>query len=96
MNFNNNFDSKKEFLDEIGTAEEVPIFLPDGYEKALIGYTHATTQTVAVYNYKTCIEILMNRDKMTIDEAIEYFDYNTMGVCQSMGEASPIFINLFE
>ena len=91
------FSSKKEFLAEIAEMEEVEIVFPDGYEDALIGHTTTgTKQTVPVYDEVKCIEILMTRDSMTHEEAIEYFDYNTRRACEYLGDQCPVFVNLFE
>jgi hypothetical protein len=67
------------------------VIIVDGYDEAIIGQT---TKDVVVYNVATIIEILMERDGMTEDEALEYFDFNIDG--SYMGEHTPIFIHLDE
>jgi hypothetical protein len=63
----------------------------DGFDDAIIG---ETTKELVVYNVATIIDILMERDGMTEDEAFEYFDYNIDG--SYMGEQTPIFMYIRE
>jgi hypothetical protein len=63
----------------------------DGFDDAIIGQT---TKDLVVYNVSTIIEILMERDEMTEEEALEFFDYNIDG--SYMGEQTPIFVFLDE
>lgn len=89
------FDEKREYLHELALNEEITIVFPDGYEDALIGHTlTGTKQTVPVYDYEKCIDILVGRDGMTYEEAIEYFDYNTVRACEYLGDECPVFINI--
>jgi hypothetical protein len=63
--------------------------LADGLKEAFIGICHRFGQPpLASYDYNKCLEILA-RD-MTIEEAMEYFEYNTLGAW--MGENTPVFI----
>ncbi len=65
--------------------------LADGLEAALIGYTvnhhHAH---VAVYDINKCIEVLVDRDGMSHEEADEFMSFNTLGAF--VGENGPIYI----
>ena len=47
---------------------------------------------VAVYDYDMCVHVLMERDGMTCEEAIEFMDFNVTG--SYVGEKTPIFISL--
>ena len=40
--------------------------------------------------YGTCIEILMQRDEMSYDDAEEYFEYNVTGAF--LGDRMPVFL----
>jgi len=61
--------------------------LADGFEDAIIGMAHVwrpdppgqKRAMVVVYDADKCIDILMERDGMTEDGAIEYFDFNVIG-----------------
>jgi len=65
----------------------------DGFEDAIIGVAEIkqTSQFVLVYSRTLCIDILMQRDKMTYEEAEEYFDFNVEGAF--MGEKTPIWVD---
>jgi hypothetical protein len=62
----------------------------DGFEKALIGLGWQHTKLIAVYDYKKCVEILMTREEMTHEEAIEWMEFNVVG--SYAGEYTPIFM----
>ena len=63
----------------------------DGLEEALVGWCfRATKPEVAVYDHEKCLEIFMERDGMTFDEAIEHLHYNVIGAW--MGENTPVFL----
>lgn len=65
-----------------------PILL-DGFEKAFMGVLRRYGQTVAVplYDYNKCLDILMKRDGMEEDEAVEWLEVNTLGGW--LGEGTP-------
>jgi len=68
--------------------------LADGFEEAYIGICERFGQdALAAYDYEKCIRILMDRDGMDEDEAIEYFDFNVIGAWA--GEGTPVFITRF-
>ena len=69
------------------TIEQYPdeeFLSADGFEDAIIGVSDGKL----VYSVLRCIEILMIRDGMGYEEAIEYFDFNVQG----MGEKTPIWV----
>jgi hypothetical protein len=51
----------------------------DGFEDALIGIGRQFNRELALYDYEKCIEILMERDGMSREDAIEFFEFNTAG-----------------
>lgn len=61
----------------------------DGFDAALIGYVQRGAATVALYDARKCIEILITEDGMTVEEAIEFFDYNVLGAW--VGDGTPAF-----
>lgn len=77
---NNLLDSIREFNPEA--------LLADGLENALVGYS---TKGYAIYSVSKIIQILMERDSMSREEAIEFFDFNIDGAY--MGEYTPIYIH---
>ena len=46
-------------------------------------------KTLAVYDRQKCIEILIDRDGMSEEEAVEYFEFNVTNAW--VGENTPIF-----
>lgn len=82
-----------------GTMDDLELLNPeallaDGFEDALIGYTqnfhHAT---VAVYDYGKCVQVLVDRDGMSIEEAEEFLSFNTLDA--DFGENGPLFVEMF-
>ena len=65
--------------------------LADGFNDAIIGISQCNTPK-AVYCTKKCVDILMKRDKMTEEEAVEFFQHNVIG--SYVGEKTPIFVVL--
>jgi hypothetical protein len=65
--------------------------LADGFEDALVGYTTGSPRPVlAVYDRARCIEILVHRDGMSLEEAEDFFSYNTEAAY--VGEHTPLFV----
>lgn len=73
-------------------AEENPeALLLDGFEAAFVGVARRCGQpSLAVYDAELCIRVLMQRDGMTEDEAVEFFDFNTAGAW--VGPNTPIIL----
>ena len=66
------------------------IITADGFELAFLGCGYSFAGAYAIYNFSTCMEILMQRDGMTYDEAEEYFEYNVTGAF--VGDRMPVFL----
>ena len=62
----------------------------DGFEKALLGFGHQFNTPVAVYSKDRCLHVLMERDGMSREDAIEYFDFNVAGAW--VGASTPVFL----
>ena len=64
----------------------------DGFEAATVGkvYDLATSSERLVYSFEQCVGILIKRDGMTSDEAIEYMEFNVTGAY--VGYGTPLFI----
>lgn len=77
------------------TLEDSEALTADGFEDALIGYMERAGQSpVALYSREMCIQILMNRDGMSLDGANEYFDFNVVGAY--VGDGTPAFATLID
>lgn len=81
------FEEKKAHLAECNPSA----YLFDGFENAMIGVVQQfSNPVVAGYDYDKCIEILMTRDKMSEEDAIEFFEFNTTGC--GLGPNTPAII----
>lgn len=72
--------------DSIREANELALLI-DGHDNALAGWS---TDGKAIYFIDDIIANLMHRDKMTYDEAIEFFDFNIAG--SYLGDNTPIYM----
>ena len=65
----------------------------DGFDEAVLGVVFDKVTGVArlAYSRCQCLEILINRDGMTEEEAIEYFDFNVEGAY--VGEKTPAWVD---
>lgn len=72
-------------------GEDNEIILADGFEDAYMGLaTQFTKNPLALYDRNKCIDILVNRDGMSEEEAEEYFQYNVEGAW--VGDNTPMFL----
>jgi hypothetical protein len=63
----------------------------DGFNDAFIGVCHRAGQPdVIAYDFDRCVAILCERDRMEIDEAIEYMWFNVVGAW--VGDHTPVFL----
>ena len=70
-------------------SEYEAVVLIDGLDDAFIGCTSAG---VAIYNIDRCAEIVAEDNNMSIEEAIEYVEYNVVGAY--VGPQTPLFIEV--
>jgi hypothetical protein len=67
----------------------------NGFEDAILGLAcQHTKKPIVLYDRAKCIEILMERDKMSHEEAEEFFQFNTE--CAWVGEQTPMFLDKCE
>lgn len=67
----------------------------DGFDKAIIGVGRKKgSQDSLVYSYDKCIQILMERDGMEYDDAVEFMEFNVVDAY--VGERTPIFVQTDE
>jgi len=65
----------------------------DGFDDAIIGYTVSTIHPhVVLYDAEKRIDILVERDGMSYEEADEFLSFNTLCCC--VGENTPLFVRL--
>ena len=79
------------------TIEEIQEINPDalvcdGFDEAIIGMAERINlRPVVAYDVDKMIDIMVERDGMTHEEALEYFNFNILGAW--MGEFTPVFIS---
>lgn len=66
------------------------IIYADGFEDALLGTGVQFNKDLAVYDYRKCLDILIERDGMSHEEAVEWMDFNVIGAY--VGENTPVFL----
>jgi hypothetical protein len=74
-------------------SEDYPDLLvmePDYLDAAIVGVVRRIGLEAVCYNTDKVIELLMEHDKMSYEEALEYFEYNMIGAW--VGEHTPVFL----
>lgn len=67
------------------------LLLADGFETAFVGVgKQCSKPVVAVYDEDLCIKRLMDRDGMSLEEAVEFFDFNVAGAW--VGPQTPLIM----
>lgn len=80
-------DEINEYLESIGENT----LLMDGFDEAFIGFSRRINEPIlACYSYDKMIDVLIKRDGMEYEEAMEYVDYNCVGAW--VGEQTPIIV----
>jgi len=80
------------------TIEEIAELNPeammaDGFDDAIMGMCiQFGAEPLVAYNYEKCLEILIERDRITRTEAIDFMEFNVMGAY--VGLNTPVFIML--
>ena len=68
---------------------------PSDMKEAIIGYVERSGEMpIILLDREKCLDILMKDSNMTYDEAIEYFEFNTIG--SWVGEGTPAFATLID
>ena len=81
------------------TVEEISEINPDallcdGFDEAIVGMAERINLgPVVAYDVDKMLEIMVKRDGMTYEEAMEYFDYNILGAW--MGDNTPVYIQTY-
>jgi len=78
-------------------GEEAPgALLASGFDEAILGIGSGggSSEPIVVYDYDECVEVLIRRDGMTREDAIEHMDYNVTG--GFVGERTPFFMRRIE
>ena len=81
------------WLERIADVNPDAVIL-EGYETCIVGLAerYGINGPVLAYDYQRCIEVLIKRDDMSYDEAVEFFEFNTLGGW--FGDGTSIFVTL--
>ena len=64
----------------------------DGFDEAIIGSIISFgRREIVLYSTQKILDIMVERDDMTPEEALEFFDFNIIGSYN--GEGMPAFLN---
>lgn len=78
-------------LEEWAQEFEEDLLFADGFDDAILGLGEQYSRTRAVvYDYSKCVKILMTRDGMSNEDALDYMEINV--VSAYVGEHTPIFL----
>lgn len=81
--------SNRELLVYLG-YEDLIVFENPDYDAAIIG---VSSNNQVIYDYDEMISCLMLEDDMTMEEAMDFIDYNTLRALPYAGEGAPIVMN---
>ena len=81
-------------IEDLYSDDEPDMLFTDGYDEAIAGTVWDGERTRVVYKVEEILNILMERDEMTYDEASEYFDFNIAG--SNMGVYTPLYLETWE
>ena len=72
---------------------DMELLQAEGFDNAILGVVFDNMNAVPrlAYSITKCVEILITRDKMSKEEAQEYFDFNVQGAY--VGEKTPIWVD---
>lgn len=77
--------------DEIAEFNEELLMLdPSYFDKAIVGVVTNVKNQAVCYDVNKIIKILMKEDKMSEEEAREYFEFNILGAW--VGEYTPMYL----
>jgi hypothetical protein len=85
---------KEDITEWIETHNEEAI-LAEGFDEAFLGVCEQYGRpSVVTYDRDKCIDILVQRDGMTYEQAVEFFEVNVTGYW--IGNSTPVYITLWK
>jgi len=83
---------RQQIADNYVGGQEFLFMDPEYFDEAIIGVaSNAVGMSAIAYSEPKVIALLIRHDKMTPDEAMEYYQFNILGAY--MGENTPVFID---
>jgi len=81
----------REDIADLLSDENPEALLADGFEAAFIGLSRRCGQpTLVTYDYNLGVEVLIQRDGMTYEEAVEWMEFNVVGAW--VGPNTPVWL----
>jgi hypothetical protein len=77
-------------LEILEVYQDEELLMVDGFDEAVIGVEALKMRLV--YDINKMRTILVERDKMTFEEAMDFLDHNVLG--SYVGEQTPIYIEM--
>tara|TARA_Y100000361_G_scaffold121557_1_gene113528 strand:- start:656 stop:988 length:333 start_codon:yes stop_codon:yes gene_type:complete len=90
LNYLLNNPMTRDEIEDLYGGDEPEMLFADGYDEAIAGTIWDGERTRVVYSVEKILNILMEKDEMTYDEASEYFDFNIAG--SHMGVYTPLYL----
>lgn len=77
-------------------AEDDPdLLFADGFDDAILGVARRCgSPDVVAYDYAKCADMLVARDGMSHEDAVEWMEFNVVGAY--VGPRTPVFVSLTE
>lgn len=82
----------RDLLCELGGGNYIVFENPD-YDAAIVG---VSSDDRVIYDYDEMVACLMLEDNMTMEEAMDFINYNTLRALPYAGEGAPIVMYKFE
>jgi hypothetical protein len=77
-------------LEILEVYKDEELLMVDGFDEAVIGVEALKMRLV--YDINKMRTILVERDKMTFEEAMDFLDHNVLG--SYVGEQTPIYVEI--
>ena len=68
------------------------LLFADSFDNAIVGVAVGNDSGRVVYDAKQMVDILVQKENMSREEAWEFLEFNTF--CAYVGERTPIYVNL--
>lgn len=82
--------TRKDIANALSMRDEETLLM-DNFDEAFVGFSQRINEPLlAVYSYEKMVQVCVERDGMTYDEATEYIEYNCIGAW--VGERTPIIV----
>ena len=80
-------------IQELVESYDSEMLIADGFDDAIIGVSERFGRSpIVAYDKDKCIQVLMDRDGMDYEDAIEFFNFNVIGAW--VGKGTPEFITV--